>query len=110
MFAWSRKQEPRLENWDGRKHSTRDSVSMMPCVWTKGLIARLGLVSFSACGLIAILFINSPPFPYRFGSTLPHDFRARVAFEVPNQAFTAHHLDSALDAAAEDADPDTVTG
>jgi cyclic-di-AMP phosphodiesterase PgpH len=108
MFAWSRKQEPRLENWDGRRHSTRDSVSMMPCAWTKGLIARLGLVFLSACGLIGILFANSPPFPYRFGSTLPHDFRARIAFEVPNQAFTAHHLDAALD--AEDADPDTVTG
>jgi cyclic-di-AMP phosphodiesterase PgpH len=95
MFAWSRKQQTRLENWDGRRHSTRDGHSMLPRVWSKPLVARLLLVLLTTAGLIALITLNSPPFPYRFGSVLAHDFRARVAFEVPNQAFAAHQVDSA---------------
>ncbi len=91
---WSRKQEPRLENWDGRRHSTRDSQTMLPRVWSKALIAQLALVFLTTAGLIAQIIANSPPFPYRFGSVLPHDFRARVAFVVPNQAFAAHQVES----------------
>jgi len=93
MFAWGRKNEPRLEHWDGRKHSTRDGSTMLPRAWNKAVIARLALVFATAGCLIALLFANSPPFPYRFGGMMAHDFRARVSFEVPNEAFAAHRLD-----------------
>ena len=92
MFAWARKQEPRLENWDGRKHSTRDGGTVLPRIWSRPIALRLLMVFVAAAGLVALLAWNSPPFPYRHGAVLPHDFRARVAFEVPNQAFAAQHL------------------
>lgn len=93
MFSWSRKQEPRLENWDGRSRSTRDSSPMFSFVWNKPINARLAVVFATTAGLIALLYLNSPPFPYRLGGVLSHDFRARVAFEVRNEAFAAQQFD-----------------
>jgi hypothetical protein len=52
-----------------------------------------------------LLFLNSPPFPYRVGAVLPHDFRARVAFEVPNEAFAARHVDGAPSIEEDDVSP-----
>src|SRR5579862_6420189 len=100
---FSRKQELRLENWDGRRHSTRDGQAMLPRVWSKPLLARLALVFATTVALVAMITANSPPFPYRFGSVVPHDFRARVAFQVPNQAYAAHQVESTFpDTSVED--------
>jgi cyclic-di-AMP phosphodiesterase PgpH len=100
MFAWSRRHEPRLENWDGRKRSTRDGGAMLPRIWSKPVIARLVLAFATAGCLVALLYLNSPPFPYRFGAVMAHDFRARIAFAVPNEAFAAHNV--------EPGDPDEI--
>ncbi|MCE9530478.1 MAG: HDIG domain-containing protein [Planctomycetes bacterium] len=90
-MLWLRKQEPRLENWDGRRRSTRDGVSVFPCIWNKFVLARLTLVFLTTAILTFILNLNSPPFPYRLGSVLSYNYRARLAFDVPNQAFAAKH-------------------
>ena len=96
MFAWSRKQEPRLEHWDGRKRSTRDGRCMFPKIWTRPTIARLAIVFATVSCIVFVLDRNGPPFPYRFGGVMPHDFGARIAFDVPNQAFAAHQLEQSM--------------
>ncbi len=104
-MIWVRRQEPRLENWDGRTRSSRDGSSIWPCVWNRSVVLRLTIVFLAAGSLVAILFLNSPPFPYRVGAVLPHDFRARVAFEVPNEAFAARHVDGAPTIEDDDTSP-----
>lgn len=102
MFGWGRRYEPRLENWDGRRHSTRDGGSMFPLAWSRPVALRLLVVLAASAAVTALLFLNSPPFPHRVGAVLPHDFRARVAFEVPNEAFAAHRVEQSYpDSAAE---------
>jgi putative nucleotidyltransferase with HDIG domain len=96
MFG--RKPEPRLENWDGRRHSTRGCASVFPRVWSRAAALRLALVVLTAGSLVALLFAHGPPFPYRLHSVLPHDFRARVAFDVPNEAFAARQVEETPEA------------
>jgi putative nucleotidyltransferase with HDIG domain len=103
MFG--RRQEPRLENWDGRTRSSRDGTSIWPRAWDRFVALRLSIVFVAAGTLVALLFLNSPPFPYRIGSVLPHDFRARVSFEVPNEAFAARHVDGAPSLSEDDTSP-----
>jgi cyclic-di-AMP phosphodiesterase PgpH len=103
MFG--KRQEPRLESWDGRTRSSRDGSSIWPHVWTRPVVSRLSIVFVAAATLVALLFLNSPPFPYRVGSVLPHDFRARVSFEVPNEAFAARHVDGSPAVEDDDTSP-----
>jgi len=93
-MIWGRRQERRLENWDGRWRSTRDDPLVLPRVWNRSVFLRLSLVVITTIILIALMFNNSPPFPHRLGSVLDYNYRARVAFEVPNQAFAAQQSDT----------------
>ena len=92
MFGWGKKQS-RLDHWNGRRRSTRVEPPLIPPVWRKAVLARLLVVFLTAGLVVALLAGHGPPFPYRFGSTLSHDFRARVAFEVPNEAYAAQQED-----------------
>ncbi len=84
MFGWGKKQS-RLDHWNGRRRSTHVEPPLIPPVWRKAVLARLLVVFLTAGLVVALLAGHGPPFPYRFGSTLSHDFRARVAFEYPTK-------------------------
>jgi len=96
MF-WSRQRSERLCNWNGRKRSSRGGVPTLPRAWSRPLAARLTIVMLSAALIAGMLHVNDPPFPHRLNSILPHHFRARVSFEVPNQAYAAQQVE-AMDA------------
>ena len=88
MFGTNRK-SPRLAQWDGRTRSSRSDAIDWRCLRCRGVITRLIMVA-AACAMLAWLVIgDGPPFPYRPGQTVPRDVRARVEFEILDEAASA---------------------
>jgi cyclic-di-AMP phosphodiesterase PgpH len=84
MFGVGRKPS-RLENWDGRKHSSRSEPTVLPITWNRNLILRILIISFTVFGVVSLLYLRGPAFPYRMGAVLSHDVRTRVDFQVVNE-------------------------
>lgn len=98
MFSNSRR-PARLASWDGRTRSTRCDRIHWPELLRKPVLARVAIV-LAACLVLADLVAGAgPPFPYRVGQTVPRDIRARVPFEVVDEAETARILDRAEETA-----------
>jgi putative nucleotidyltransferase with HDIG domain len=84
MFG-SRKNHPRLGQWDGRKRSTRADEPMLPHLWRRPVLLRLAIVLATVVAVTVFAYLLGPPIPYRLGEIYPFDFRVRVDFEVVNQ-------------------------
>jgi len=83
MFGSSKKQT-RLDQWDGRRRSSR-SDSLIPMVlWSREVLIRLAVVFATALGVTSMVFFAGPPLAYRPGEVHPHEIRSRVDFEVIN--------------------------
>src|SRR5262245_56700509 len=92
MFNGGRKPN-RLENWDGRRRSSRAEPAVLPHIWQKPVALRLALALLTALGITALLHLNGPAFPHRVGEASPFDFRARVSFELPNEHDTSERVE-----------------
>src|SRR5262245_42037654 len=92
MFSGGRKPN-RLENWDGRRRSSRADPAVLHHIWRKPVALRLALALLTALGITALLHLNGPAFPHRVGETSPYDFRARVGFELPNEHDTSERAE-----------------
>lgn len=89
MFG-SPRRSPRLAEWDGRRRSSHsDTLFDWSALKRRAVVVRLAVVAVAAVCVTAILIGDGPPLPYRVGQSVPRDLRARVAFDVVNEAETA---------------------
>jgi putative nucleotidyltransferase with HDIG domain len=73
----------RLGQWDGRRHSSRRDEPLYKRLGQRDVLLRLAVV-LTTTVLVAVASLWwGLPFPYREGQTLPHDVKARFAFDHP---------------------------
>ena len=89
MFG-SPRRSPRLAEWDGRRRSSHsDALFDWASLRRRAVVVRLAVVAVAAILVTVVLIGDGPPLPYRTGQCVPRDLRARVAFDVVNEAETA---------------------
>jgi len=91
------KKSPRLGQWDGRTRSSRSEEPVLPRLWQRDVLLRLGAVFLTALCAALLAFYAGPVQTHRVGESSPHDLRARVTFEVVNQAQTDRRRDEAVE-------------
>jgi cyclic-di-AMP phosphodiesterase PgpH len=96
MFGPIRK-EPRLSQWDGRRRSSRSDAPVLPELWRRPVLTRLGVVLATALAATLLAYLWGPPLPYRVGERYATDLRVRTYFEVVNQPRTDYARDAAVE-------------
>jgi putative nucleotidyltransferase with HDIG domain len=96
MFGPSKKPS-RLGQWDGRVRSSRSDEPVLPQLWRRSVLTRLGVVLATVIAVTVLAFIAGPPRPYRIGEVYPNDLRVRTYFEVVNQPQTEYRREEAID-------------
>jgi putative nucleotidyltransferase with HDIG domain len=93
----SPKKPSRVGQWDGRRHSSRHGAPLLARLAQPHALLRLLPVLVTV--LLATLFVYAvaPPLPYRYGEVCPRDLRARVFFEVVDQAQTERKKEEAVE-------------
>src|SRR6266851_261948 len=91
------KKPTRLGQWDGRRRSSRSDEPVLPRLWQRSVLLRLGAVLVTALSASFLAYYWGPSQSYRVGEICTHDLRARVYFEVVNQAQTDRRRDEAVD-------------
>src|SRR5262245_61551200 len=83
MFATPKKPS-RIGAWDGRRHSSRSELPVLPRLLERPVLLRLGAVLLTALTVTVLAYHCGPTESNRVGQAVPHDLRARVYFEVPD--------------------------
>jgi putative nucleotidyltransferase with HDIG domain len=96
MFA-ANKKSARLGAWDGRRRSSRSEEPVLPRLCRRPVLLRLAAVLFTTLAVTAIGSQVGPAYTHRIGEVSTHDLRARVYFEVVNQAQTQMRVDEELE-------------
>jgi putative nucleotidyltransferase with HDIG domain len=91
------KKPSRLGQWNGRRRSSRSEEPVLPQLWRRSILLRLGAVLVTALSATFLAYHFGPPQSFRVGEVCPHDLRARVYFEQVNQAQTVRRRDEAVD-------------
>jgi putative nucleotidyltransferase with HDIG domain len=91
------KKQPRLGQWDGRRHSSRSERPVLLALGRRPVLLRLTAVLLSVAAATFLAYFWAPPLPYRVGEVCAGDLRSRVAFEVVNQPQTARAREDAVD-------------
>jgi putative nucleotidyltransferase with HDIG domain len=91
------KKSGRLGQWNGRRHSSRNETPVLPRLWQRSVLLRLGLVLATASAVTLLVYWWGPMLPYRIGEKYSNDLRVRVYFEVINQPQTEWKREEALD-------------
>src|SRR5262245_21713628 len=106
------KKPSRLGQWDGRRRSSRSEDPVLPHLCRVPVLSRLGAVLVTALSVTFLAYTWGPPQSYRVGEICPHDLRARVYFEVVDQAATDRKRDEAVEAlpAERRSDPEVCEG
>lgn len=97
MFGSLTKKTARLGQWNGPRHSTREEAPVLPRLWCRAVLVRLGAVLLAAMGVTALIYFWGPPFPYRVGEVYANDLRVRVNFEIVNQPQTDWRREEAVE-------------
>ncbi len=96
MFGVNKK-PARLIQWNGRRRSSRCDDPVLAELWGRGVLPRLGVVLITAlCATFLAYYFGSPQ-SYRVGEKSMHDLRARVNFQLINQARTERLRDEAVE-------------
>jgi putative nucleotidyltransferase with HDIG domain len=99
MFPPSSPKKPsRIGQWDGRRRSSRSEWPVLPQLWQRPVLLRLGTVLSMALAVTLLAHRWGPTHSFRVGQTCPHDLRARVYFEVADHVQTARKRDEAVEA------------
>jgi putative nucleotidyltransferase with HDIG domain len=93
----SSKKQPRLGQWDGRRHSTRHGQPVLTRLLQAHVLLRLLPVLVTVILATLLVYSAGPPLPYGVGEILPRDVRARVWFEVPDEQETDRKKQEAVD-------------
>jgi putative nucleotidyltransferase with HDIG domain len=96
MFGPSKKPS-RLGQWDGRVRSSRHDEPVLPQLWQRSVLTRLGIVLATVIAVTTLAFFAGPPRPYRIGEVYPNDLRVRTYFEVVNQPQTEYRREEAIE-------------
>jgi putative nucleotidyltransferase with HDIG domain len=96
MFA-SNKKAARPIQWDGRRRSSRSDDPVLAHLWGRDVLLRFGAVMFTALTATFLAYNYGPPQTYRVGEKVQHELRARVYFEMINQAQTERRRDEAVE-------------
>ena len=81
MFS-SPKKPSRIGAWDGRRRSSRNEGLVLPNLFQRPVLLRLGAVLLTALTVTVIAYHCGPTESYRVGQSVPHDLRARAYFDV----------------------------
>src|SRR6516164_4581585 len=101
MFSLFKKPS-RLYQWNGRRRSSRSDEPLLTNLGHRSALYRMGAVLLTVLFATLLAFYFGPAQSFRIGEICQHDLRARVYFEVINQAQT----DRARDQAVADLPPD----
>jgi len=78
------KKIPRLLQWDGRTHSSRQEEPILRLLTKKHILARLAVVWLTTITVTCLSIWWGVPMRYRVGEVYPHDLRSRVDFTIIN--------------------------
>lgn len=98
MFPPSSKKLLRIGQWNGRRRSSRCDDAVLPQVWQRSVLFRLGAVLLTALAAALLAYVWGPTQSFRVGQVSTHDLRARVYFEVVDHVETEHRRDEAIEA------------
>src|SRR6516165_11315933 len=93
----SPKKAPRLGQWDGRRHSSRHGMPVLARLAQPHVLLRLLPVLVTVLWATLLVYISGPPLPYRYGEVCDREQRARIFFEVVDEAQTERKRDEAVE-------------
>jgi putative nucleotidyltransferase with HDIG domain len=96
MFA-IRKKSARPIQWDGRRRSSPDDEPVLTRLSRPDAAVRLAAVLATALAATFLAYNWGQPQTYRVGEKCMHELRARVYFEMVNQAQTERRRDEAVE-------------
>jgi hypothetical protein len=91
------KKHSRLGQWDGRRHSSRGEEPVLPRLWQRPVLLRVGLVLVTAMAVTVMVYSTGPFLPYHVGQVEPNDLRVRVYFEIVNKPQTEWKREEAVE-------------
>jgi putative nucleotidyltransferase with HDIG domain len=93
----SPKKQPRLGQWDGRRHSSRHGAPVLARLMQASVLLRLLPVLVTVLVATLLVYASGPPLPYRYGEVCDREIRARLFFEVVDEAQTERKRDEAVE-------------
>jgi cyclic-di-AMP phosphodiesterase PgpH len=93
----SPKKQPRLGQWDGRRHSSRHGAPVLARLAQPYVLLRLLPVLVTVLLVTLLTYVSGPPLPYRYGEVCERELRARIFFEVVDEAQTERKRDEAVE-------------
>jgi putative nucleotidyltransferase with HDIG domain len=93
----SAKKQPRLGQWDGRRHSSRHGAPVLARLAQPYALLRLLPVFVTVLLATLLVYASGPPLPYRYGEVSDRELRARLFFEVIDEAQTERKRDEAVE-------------
>jgi putative nucleotidyltransferase with HDIG domain len=93
----SPKKQLRLGQWDGRRHSSRHGVPVLVRLAQPHVLLRLLPVLVTVLLATLLVYVSGPPLPYRYGEVCDREQRARIFFEVVDEAQTERKRDEAVE-------------
>src|SRR5262249_45213979 len=91
------KKPTRLGQWNGRRRSSRSDEPVLPRLWQRSVLLRLGAVLVTALTVTFLAYFWGPAQSFRVGEICMHDLRVRVEFKLTNQAQTERKRDEAVE-------------
>jgi putative nucleotidyltransferase with HDIG domain len=96
MFPFGKKPVRPIQ-WDGRRRSSRSDHPVFAHLLERDALLRTGAILFTALSAAFLAYHYGPPQNFRLGEKTQHELRARVYFEMVNQAQTEHIRDEAVE-------------
>jgi putative nucleotidyltransferase with HDIG domain len=93
----SSKKQPRLGQWDGRLYSSRHGAPVLARLAQPHVLLRLLPVLVTILLATLLTYASGPPLPYRYGEVCERELRARIFFEVVDEAQTERKRDEAVE-------------
>jgi len=93
----SAKKQPRLGQWDGRRHSSRHGAPLLARLAQPSVLLRLLPVLLTVLLATLLVYSSRPSLPYRYGEVCERDIRSRLHFEVVDEPQTELQRERAVD-------------
>jgi cyclic-di-AMP phosphodiesterase PgpH len=91
------KKSSRLGQWDGRRRSSRCEESVLPHLWQRSSLVRLGAVLLTTLLATGMAYCWGSRDPFREGQVFRYEIRSRVYFETVNHTQTVRRREEAVE-------------